>query len=104
MTPLLSLVLTTGDWTDHLTKLEKVIIKLQEKGLKCNIEKSSFAQYNDKKTTTIANLVDTTLQKLREHLQQKLFPRFLGIFTSETILQISTATHSEANLNQSEPM
>ena len=38
------LVLTTGDWTDHLTKLEKVLIKLQEKGLKYIIEKSLFYQ------------------------------------------------------------
>ena len=38
------LVLTTGNWTNHLTKLEQVLIKLQEKGLKCNIEKSLFAQ------------------------------------------------------------
>ena len=28
------LVLTTGDWAGHLTKLEKVLIKLQEKGIK----------------------------------------------------------------------
>ena len=38
------LVLTTGNWTNHSTKLEQVIIKLQEKWLKCNIEKSSFSQ------------------------------------------------------------
>ena len=38
------LALTTDDWTNKLTKLEQVLIKLQEKGLKCNIEKSSFAQ------------------------------------------------------------
>ena len=38
------LVLTTENCTNHLTKLEKVIIKLQEKGLKFNIEKSLFAE------------------------------------------------------------
>ena len=38
------LVLRTGDWTDNLTKLEKVLMKLQEKGLKCDIENSSLAQ------------------------------------------------------------
>ena len=37
------LVLTTGDWTDHLTQLEKVLKKLQEKGLKYSIERSLFA-------------------------------------------------------------
>ena len=38
------LVLTTENCTNHLTKLEKLIIKLQEKGLKFNIEKSLFAE------------------------------------------------------------
>ena len=38
------LVLTTGDWADHLTKLEQVLMKLQEKGLKLNVKKSSFSQ------------------------------------------------------------
>ena len=38
------LVLTTDNWTNHLTRLEQVIKKLQEKGLKCNIKKSYFAQ------------------------------------------------------------
>ena len=37
------LVLTTGDWTDYLTQLEKVLKKLQEKGLKYSIERSLFA-------------------------------------------------------------
>ena len=38
------LVLTTGNWTNHLTKSEQLVIKLQEKGLKYNIENSSFGQ------------------------------------------------------------
>ena len=32
------LFFTTGYWTGHLTKLEQVLIKLKEKGLKYNIE------------------------------------------------------------------
>ena len=36
------LILMTGNWTDHLTKLVQVLIELKEKGLKYNIEKSSF--------------------------------------------------------------
>ena len=38
------LVLMTSNWTDNLTRLDQVLIKLQEKGLKCNIEKVSFGQ------------------------------------------------------------
>ena len=38
------LVLTTGDFTNHLIKLEKVVIKLQEKGITINTEKSSFVK------------------------------------------------------------
>ena len=44
----------------------------------------------------------TLLQRLRNFLYQKLVMHFLGIFTSEVILQISIAIHLEANLNQSE--
>ena len=38
------LVLMAGYWTNHSTKLEQVLIKLQEKGLKYNIEKYLFVQ------------------------------------------------------------
>ena len=38
------LVLMTRDTNNHLTKLGTVIIKLKEKGLKINVEKSTFAQ------------------------------------------------------------
>ena len=36
------LVLTKGDWTDHLQKLELTLNKLKLKGLKCNIEDLFF--------------------------------------------------------------
>ena len=32
------LILTKGDWTDHIQKLVLTLNKLKEKGLKCNIE------------------------------------------------------------------
>ena len=32
-----SLVLTKGDWTDHVYNLELTLDKLKEKGLECNI-------------------------------------------------------------------
>ena len=38
------LILTKGDWTDHIQKLESTLNKLKEKGLKCNIEKYFFGQ------------------------------------------------------------
>ena len=38
------LVVTTGDWKDHLQKLSKVFDRLSEVGLKVNIKKSSFGQ------------------------------------------------------------
>ena len=37
-------------------------------------------------------------------MYRKIGPHFLGIFTSKIILQISMVVHSEANLNQSEPI
>ena len=38
------LVLTTGNWTYHLTNLEQVLMKLKGKGLRFNIENSSSGQ------------------------------------------------------------
>ena len=38
------LILTKGDWTDHIQKLESTLNKLKEKGLKCIIEKYFFGQ------------------------------------------------------------
>ena len=38
------LILTTGDWTDHVHSLELNLNKLKEKGLKCNIEKVFFGK------------------------------------------------------------
>ena len=38
------LILTKGDWTDHIQRLELTHNKLKGKGLKCNIERSFFGQ------------------------------------------------------------
>ena len=38
------LILTKVDWTYHIKKLEFTLNKLNEKLLKCNIEKSFFRQ------------------------------------------------------------
>ena len=38
------LILTQGDWTDHLHKLELILNKLKGKGDKYNIEHSFFRQ------------------------------------------------------------
>ena len=38
------LILTKGDWIDHVDTLELTLNKLKEKGLKCNIEESFFRQ------------------------------------------------------------
>ena len=38
------LVLTKGYWVDHVQKLELTLNKLNEKLLKCNIEKSFFGK------------------------------------------------------------
>ena len=38
------LILTKGDWTDHLYKLELTLNKLNETGLKCNIQMSFFGK------------------------------------------------------------
>ena len=37
-------ILTKGDWTDHVHKLELTLNKLNEKGLQCNIEKFFFTK------------------------------------------------------------
>ena len=34
------LILSKGNWTDQIQKLELTLNKLKEKGLKCNIEKA----------------------------------------------------------------
>ena len=38
------LIPTKGDWTDHIHNLELTLNKLNEKGLKCNIERYFFRQ------------------------------------------------------------
>ena len=38
------LVITKGDWSDHLDKLELVLKNLRVNGIKYNIEKSYFGQ------------------------------------------------------------
>ena len=38
------LLVTKGDWSNHLEKLELIPQKLQDNGLKCNIKKSLFGQ------------------------------------------------------------
>ena len=38
------LIITKGDWFDHLEKLEQKFQKFKDNGLKCNIEKSPFGQ------------------------------------------------------------
>ena len=38
------LILTKGDCTDHVQKLELMLNKMKEKGLNCNIERSFFIQ------------------------------------------------------------
>ena len=38
------LILTKGDWTNHVEKSELNINRLKGKGLKCHIEKSFFGQ------------------------------------------------------------
>ena len=38
------LIITKGDWSDHLEKLELTLQKLKDNGLKCNIEKSFFGK------------------------------------------------------------
>ena len=38
------LIIAKGDWYNNLEKLEQTLQKLKDKGIKCNIEKSSFGQ------------------------------------------------------------
>ena len=38
------LVITTGNWTDHLEKLDEVLNRLQKAGLKVNAKKSFFGK------------------------------------------------------------
>ena len=38
------LLITKGDWSDHLENLELTLQKLQGNGIHCNIEKSFFGQ------------------------------------------------------------
>ena len=34
------LIITKGDWSNHLEKMELTLQKLKDKGIKCNIKKS----------------------------------------------------------------
>ena len=38
------LVSTIGNWTNNLTNLWQILIKIQENGLKCNVDNSFFGQ------------------------------------------------------------
>ena len=38
------LVLTTGSWEDHITKLDTVLTRLRDAGLKVNAKKSFFGR------------------------------------------------------------
>ena len=38
------LMITKGDWSDHLEKMEQTLQKIKDNGLKCNVEKSFFWQ------------------------------------------------------------
>ena len=38
------LIITKGDWSDHLNKLEQSLKNIKDNGLKCNIEKSLFGR------------------------------------------------------------
>ena len=38
------LIITKGDWSDHLEKLELTLQKIKDNRLKCNLEKSFFGQ------------------------------------------------------------
>ena len=38
------MIITKGDWSDHLNTLELVLTKIRANGLKCNIERSCFVQ------------------------------------------------------------
>ena len=38
------LMITKGDWSDHLEKMEQTLQKIKDNGLKCNVEKSFFGE------------------------------------------------------------
>ena len=38
------LIITKGDWYDHLNKIKRFLENLKYNGIKCNIKKSFFGQ------------------------------------------------------------
>ena len=38
------LIITKGDWADHINRIELTHNKLKEKGLRCNIERYFFGK------------------------------------------------------------
>ena len=38
------LIITKGDWSDHVEKLERTLQNIKDNGTKCNIENSFFGQ------------------------------------------------------------
>ena len=100
------LVITNGDWTDHLNSLEAVLKRLQDAGLKVNAKKSFFGrtaleylgywitqdgvQPLQKKVTAILNMqIPTNKREVRHCIGMINYYRDMWIRRSEILAPLT---------------
>jgi transposase InsO family protein len=103
------LILTTGSWDDHLSKLEMVLVRLQAAGLKVNAKKSFFGkdqleylgywitrsgiQPLPKKVEAIKNIaVPKTRKQLRSFIGMVNYYRDMWIHRSDALAPLTALT------------
>ena len=107
------LILTKSNWTDHLDKLEKVLAKLQQAGLKVNAKKSFFGQAEleylgywitrtgiqpvPKKVAAIHQIAEPkTKRQLRRFIGMVNYYRDMSIRRSELLAPLTRLTSKSA--------
>ena len=77
------LIITKGGWYDHLNKLEQVIKKIKDSGLKCNINNSFFGQ-------TKMEYLGFWVMRNGIHLANKKVEATVNMTQPKTIIQVCT--------------
>jgi hypothetical protein len=107
------LIITNGDWQDHLNKLDQVLTRIKSAGLKINAKKSSFGQIETeylgfwitrngisplpKKVEAIINIVaPTTKKQLRRFIGMINYYRDMWIRRSDTLAPLTALTSKTA--------
>ena len=108
------LCLTSADWDDHLQKLEPVLEKLQQTGLKVNAGKSTFGasqveylgyiltreglKYVEKKISAIMKIkAPETIKQLRSFIDMINYYRDFWIRRSHVLTPLTKLTSTKQN-------